>query len=309
MWIWISLLLAFLSLDYGQKWIETKAFHWALGLLQTILVILLGAWELNTPACYQFNTCIFWVHLHGLPTEWVSWIMKCISIVSYSIKVNGKLTEFFQPTHRIRQGDSLSSYLFIIVANVLSILLNRAVEEALRVLNWIDIALHYLNYFLSMTSSFYCYTQSILFSIRQTLSQYIMSIFKISISICKAIEKNIAALWWNSNENRVALHWRSWDVVKTQKDDSGLRFRDLVTFNEAMLGHQVSQLIQEPQALWSKIFKVYYPLTDLLHVDKGSRPFWVVGNEESISIREDSWLSRWLIGGPANKDGFTWSHL
>lgn len=45
-------------------------------------------------------------------------------------------------------------------------------------------------------------------SVVQALPQYAMSIFKIPISICRAIEKKIAAFWWKNNEKQTGLHWK-----------------------------------------------------------------------------------------------------
>lgn len=109
----------------------------------------------------------------------------------------------------------------------------------------------------------------------QALPQYVMSIFKIPLSICHAIERKIAAFWWKSNENRAGLHWRNWDTPKARKDEGGLGFRDLIKFNEAMLGRQVWSLIQNPHSLWSRVSKgLYYPHTNVLHAEKGYQPSW-----------------------------------
>lgn len=51
----------------------------------------------------------------------------CISTASFSVVVNGELEGFFPSTRGIRQGFSLSPYIFVIVQNVLSRLLNTAV--------------------------------------------------------------------------------------------------------------------------------------------------------------------------------------
>jgi len=49
--------------------------------------------------------------------------MKCVETVSFSIRVNGHFSEFFRPSRGIRQGDPISSYLFLLCSEGLSSLL------------------------------------------------------------------------------------------------------------------------------------------------------------------------------------------
>lgn len=64
----------------------------------------------------------------GLPTQFIHWIRQCISTASFSVSVNGSLEGFFTSARGIRQGCSLSPYLYVILSNVLSKLLNEAAE-------------------------------------------------------------------------------------------------------------------------------------------------------------------------------------
>lgn len=59
----------------------------------------------------------------GSHDTFVSLIMRCIMLVSMSIRVNGALSESFRPSRGIRQGDPISPYLFLLCAEGLSCLL------------------------------------------------------------------------------------------------------------------------------------------------------------------------------------------
>lgn len=55
----------------------------------------------------------------GFHPNWTKWVCICIETPRSSILVNGSLHGFFSSTRGIRQGDPLSPFLFIIMAEAL----------------------------------------------------------------------------------------------------------------------------------------------------------------------------------------------
>ncbi|KAK0577517.1 hypothetical protein LWI29_034297 [Acer saccharum] len=65
----------------------------------------------------------------GFSEKWISLIYRCISSVSYSFFINGEISGDLKPSRGLRQGDPISSYLFLLCGEGLSCLINNVVSN------------------------------------------------------------------------------------------------------------------------------------------------------------------------------------
>ena len=63
----------------------------------------------------------------GFHENWIRLVMRCVSSVTYAVRINGKPCGQITPTRGLRQGDPLSPYLFLICAEGLFALLHKSV--------------------------------------------------------------------------------------------------------------------------------------------------------------------------------------
>ncbi|CAM8982011.1 unnamed protein product [Rhodiola kirilowii] len=124
----------------------------------------------------------------------------------------------------------------------------------------------------------------------QAMPTYAMSCFKIPVSLIKRLVGMIANYWW-SNNKAGGIHWCRFKKLCKEKGEGGVGFKDLYTFNDALLAKQIWRLMERPNSLTSKLLKEKYfkeatPITCQL----GSRPSLVWRSIRTAGQKVKQWL-------------------
>ncbi|XP_073137815.1 uncharacterized protein [Henckelia pumila] len=113
------------------------------------------------------------------------------------------------------------------------------------------------------------------------------------------------------DEGKKRMHWKTWKFLCKPKGMGGLGFRQLDTFNKALLAKQIWRIIKDPDSLVARVLKArYFCHQDVMEAGLGSNPSylwrsllwsrpllekevcWHVGDRAKIDISKDRWISK-----------------
>ncbi|RVW12514.1 Transposon TX1 uncharacterized 149 kDa protein [Vitis vinifera] len=216
----------------------------------------------------------------GFSPRWRKWMRGCLSTISYAVLVNGNAKRWVKASRGLRQGDSLSPFLFTLVADVLSRMLLRADER--NSLEGFRTHLSRLVELLDWKASGW----SILY-----LGLLLGGNPKIPASVAAKIDRLQRDFLWSGVGKGKRDHLVSWDVVCNLKAKGGLGFGKISLRNLALLGkwlwsqmvtslslEAVAQVFQE----FSKFTRFVFSLLSSFGILK--------------SLSKSSHLSAWRIG-------------
>jgi hypothetical protein len=294
----------------------------------------------------------------GFGAKWRNWIRFCISSVRFSVLINGTPCGFFPSSRGLRQGDSLSPLLFVLVMEALSRLMDRAVEreyiEGFSVDNYNASALRVSHMFFADDTLVFCgaardqlyHLKGVLLcfeavsglrinlgkseivlvgpvsdvedlahvlggrtaslpmkylglplgarykskeiwnpilekmerrlagwkrsylskggrltlikSTLSSLSTYFLSLFSIPSSVAHQIEKLQRDFLWGGLGDEFKYHLVNWHAICTPIQQGGLGLRQLIPFNQALLGKWLWRFANERNAYWRQVIACKY---------------------------------------------------
>lgn len=136
-----------------------------------------------------------------------------------------------------------------------------------------------------------------------------MNCFLLPIGFCNELNSMMGQFQWDQKHVEKKLHWLSWKHLCFSKNDGGLGFRDLRSFNLVLLAKQGWRILHCQDSLLYKVFKSkYFPDGSFLKASitslssyawrsitqscnlliQGSH--WRVGTRTMINIWQDKWL-------------------
>lgn len=92
--------------------------------------------------------------------------------------------------------------------------------------------------------------------VTQAIPNYTVSVFLLPQNLCEELERMMNSYWQGMKRNgdRGLNLWR-WKRLCSSKQAGGLGFRDIHEFNIALLAKQGCQLLKNPNALVSRLYK------------------------------------------------------
>ena len=82
-----------------------------------------------------------------------------------------------------------------------------------------------------------------------------MSIFKIPVSVCHALEMIRARFFWGGDIDERKISWVKWDLALNDKDKGGLGIGSLAALNKALLYKWKLRFCLNTNALWANLIK------------------------------------------------------
>ncbi|EPS61668.1 hypothetical protein M569_13125, partial [Genlisea aurea] len=144
----------------------------------------------------------------------------------------------------------------------------------------------------------------------QAIPTYTMQCFKLPAGLISELNSMLSNFWW-SDRGKAKIHFLAWEKLCQAQVHGGLGFRNLATFNTALLAKQCWRIFAQPELLLSQLMKgKYFKSSSFLEARLGRRPSytwpslltarellvsglrWCPGDGTQINVWNSPWLPR-----------------
>lgn len=120
------------------------------------------------------------------------------------------------------------------------------------------------------------------------ITVYAMSTFKLPKTLIRNISSLMANFWWGSDIGLRKTHWIAWDLLCLPKHLGGMGFKDLESFNQALLDKQGWRLINQPDSLMVRFLICEFGPETLFCVEEPN--FWKRIVDSRSKTRDREWM-------------------
>lgn len=97
------------------------------------------------------------------------------------------------------------------------------------------------------------------------MPSYVMNIVKFPSTWFVEIDAMTTRFWWGGSNGDKNIHWKKWEAMTKAKKEGGYGFKELQTFNSAMLSNMETEILTAPNALWVRVMEsLSFPNTDFM---------------------------------------------
>jgi len=110
-------------------------------------------------------------------------------------------------------------------------------------------------------------------AVLQAIPTYTMSVFQLPKSLVRDTYTMLNRFWWGFKDKTHKIAWMSWKAMGKHKTLGGLGYRELESFNLALLAKQAWKIVKYPDSLVAKVFQEkYFAGGSFLESQLGNRP-------------------------------------
>ncbi|XP_058746653.1 uncharacterized protein LOC131619585 [Vicia villosa] len=218
--------------------------------------------------------------------KWLRWMESTIFSSDMSVLINGSTTKEFKVEKGLRQGDPLSPFLFVLVTDVLSTLMRKAIingdfhafkineEEEIsdtfnlwsmkavlrgfKVMSGLRInfkksniyEINVGNWYLEAASSFLsCKVDKLLFKFLGV---------KAPSKVLNEITSIQRKFLWGGCDIKRSICWVRWDSVCKSREEGGLGVKNVEVMNAALLSKWKWRILSDEEVVWRRILESRY---------------------------------------------------